>query len=131
MQELGVERRFQFSVVDDLVRRCFAIFECRCLHASEAGRMRIKLALARVRVGAGVEGFAPDAVGDDSVEDIDAIVEMDEVDVGIRVFNRLAGMKKPARVAPAADQPGKADDGRPKSPALPEQVFDDDQGMIC
>jgi hypothetical protein len=48
----------------------------------------------------------------------------------IRVFDRLTATKKPAGVAPAADQPGKADDGRLKSPTLPEQVFDDGQWMF-
>jgi len=55
---------------------------------------------------------------------------MDQVDVGIRVFDRLAATKETARVTTAADQSGKADDGRAELRALPEQVFDDDQRMI-
>ena len=83
-----------------------------------------------MRIGAGVEGFTPDAVGDDSIEYVDAVIAMDQVDVGIRIFDRLAATKKPARVAAATDQPGKADDGRAKLPTLPEQVLDDDQRML-
>ena len=81
-------------------------------------------------VGTGVEGFTPDVVDDDSIEYVDAIIAMDQVDISVRVFDRLATPKKTARVTTATDQSGKADNGRTKLLALPEQVFDDDQRMI-
>ena len=101
--KLIAEHSFQFAIVDDLERVTFTIFEIRWWPSRHGGGLRVKLALARVRVGAGVEGFTPDVASDNSVDDVDAVIEMDQVDIGFRVFDGFTASEEPTRVAAGAD----------------------------
>ncbi len=83
-----------------------------------------------MRIGAGVESLAPHVIGNNPLENVDAVIEMNQVDIGIRTTDGLIAAKEATRVTAAADEPGKANDSHAKFSALPEPVFYCDQRMI-
>ena len=83
-----------FFIADDFESGISRFFKFRCRQTKDLPSMAIEFAFARVSICARVQDFAPDPLLNDVVENIEAIVAMNQIDRGIGVWNLSLSTKK-------------------------------------